>query len=107
MATRYRLSAPANQQLDDIFQYTRATWGEEQAESYIGDLFGCFAAIANGDRQGRLIQPEYGVTGRYARCGKHFVYWKTLDDGTIGIAEILHERMNIGDHLTGSETLEY
>ncbi len=105
MAARYRLSASANQQLDDIYCYTLATWGETQAEHYVHDLFACFEGIANGDVQGRLVQAEFGVTGRYARCGKHFVYWKMLEDGAIGIAEILHERMNIGDHLAGSETL--
>lgn len=60
MAARYRLSASANQQLDDIYCYTLATWGEAQAERYIHELFACFEGIANGDVQGRLIQPEYG-----------------------------------------------
>lgn len=40
-----------------------------------------------------------------ARCGKYFIYWKTLNDGSIGIAEILHERMNLGDRLATSASL--
>ena len=102
----YRLSAAANQTLDDIFNYTYNQWGEDQAKSYLGEFFLLFAAIADGRKNGRLIQPEYGVSGYFIRCGKHFIYWKVLEDGTIAIAEILHERMNIGDHLTASAELK-
>ena len=105
MAQTYLLSAAANQALDDIFNYTYDRWGEDQAKNYLSALFTLFDAVASGTQQGRLIQPEYGVSGRYARCGKHFVYWKVLADSTIAIAEILHERMNIGDHLTASPEL--
>ena len=76
MTTTYRLSDAAQRSLDDIFVYTYNQWGEEQAKRYIGDFFVLFEAITNGNEKGRLIQPQYGVTGHYARCGKHFVYWK-------------------------------
>lgn len=105
MPTTYQLSVSAQQQLVDIYRYTLQRWGEAQADQYLADLYVLFAAIGAGDEPGRLIQAEYGVTGRYARCGKHFVYWKTLTSGEIGIAEILHERMNLGDHLAGSAVL--
>jgi len=38
------------------------------------------------------------VSGYYARCGQHFVYWKVLSDGTVGIVTVLHERMHQLDH---------
>ena len=99
MTATYRLSDAAQRSLDDIFIYTYDQWGEEQAKCYISDLFALFETITKGEEKGRLIQPQYGVTGYYARCGKHFVYWKIEADGKIAIVEILHERMNIGDHL--------
>ena len=80
-------------------------WGEAQADRYLEDFQALFEAISTGDEPGRLIQAEYGVTGRYVRCGKHFAYWKALASGEIGIAEILHERMNLGDHRAGSVAL--
>ena len=105
MAAKFRLSAAADQQLDDIYRYTLATWGAAQAEKYITGFFDLFAEITVGEVSGRIIQAEFGVQGRYVRYEKHFVYWKTLADGTIGIAEILHERMNAGDHLAASTSL--
>jgi len=105
MAAKFSLSAAADQQLDDIYQYTLANWGAAQAEKYTTGFFDLFAQIATGKVSGRLIQAEFGVQGRYVRYEKHFVYWKTLADDTIGIAEILHERMNAGDHLAVSASL--
>ena len=105
MSERYRLSAAAEQSLDDIFNYTFDRWGEDQARRYIHELFAMFQSIADGTEPGRLIQAEYGVQGRYARCGRHFVYWTTHSDGRVAIAEVLHERMNIGDRLAGSAEL--
>ncbi len=105
MSARYWLSPAAEQSLDDIFDYTYDRWGEDQARRYVGALFDLFEAIAKGQEKGRLIQAEYGVSGFYARCGKHFVYWKQTADGRVAIAEILHEKMNAGDRLAASTKL--
>ena len=40
---------------------------------------------------------EFGVNGCFFRYEKHYVYWKTLSNGDIGIVTVLHERM----HQTG------
>ncbi len=107
MSATYWLSPAAEQSLDDIFDYTYDRWGEDQAKRYVGAFFDLFAAIVSGQEKGRLIQAEYGVSGFYARCGKHFVYWKRTADGRVAIAEILHEKMNIGDRLAASAELNW
>ena len=84
--------------------YTLEVWGQAQARRYLADLYAMFEAIARGQETGRLIQPDYGVTGRYVRSGKHFTYFYQADGDTF-IAEILHERMNKGDHLCVSAHL--
>ena len=104
MSAPYLLSEAAEQSLDDIFVYTVDVWGEAQARKYLTDLFSLFEAIAAGQEIGRLIQPEYGVKGRYAKSGKHYVYWYQ-EDGQVWIAEILHERMNLGDRLCAGGNL--
>ena len=104
MSAKYELSEAAQQSVDDLFNYTLDVWGEAQARKYLGDLFSLFEAIACGDEAGRLIQPEYGVVGRYVRVGKHFIYWHWDRDDLL-IAEILHERMNKGDRLCASSNL--
>ena len=106
MPRTYRLTAAAQQQQIDIYRYNLQRWGgEAPADRLLEEFHELFEAISTGDEPGRLIQAEYDVAGRYVRCGKHFAYWKALASGEIGIAEILHERMNLGDHLAGSVAL--
>jgi len=58
----FRVSATASQRLDEIFVYTRDTWGQDQAEAYIRGLFGCFERIARHDIVSRAIRPNSGST---------------------------------------------
>lgn len=83
--------------IDEIFRYTRDRWGEAQAERYITGLFDAFARIASHGVLSRPVPAEFGVGGFYFRYEKHFVYWKRLSGGDIGIVTVLHERM----HQTG------
>ena len=42
----------------------------------------------------RPIPAEFGVEGFYFRHEHHFVYWRRLSNGDIGIVTVLHERMH-------------
>jgi len=39
------------------------------------------------------IPAEFGVEGFFFRYERHFVYWRHLSNGDIGIVTVLHERM--------------
>jgi toxin ParE1/3/4 len=90
----FRIQRGAGHRLDNIYVYTRDQWGEEQAARYIEGLFGQFSAIANREIPWRAIPPEFGVDGFVCRYEHHFIYWKLLADGAVGIVTILHERMH-------------
>ena len=90
----YRVAAIAGQRLDEIYAYTRDTWGEAQAETYVRRLFDCFARIARRETTSRAILAEFGVDGFYVRYEHHYIYWRNLSDGAVGIVTILHERMH-------------
>jgi len=90
----YLVSAIARQRLDEIYSYTRDRWGAPQAEAYIRDLFAYFTRIAARDIVWRAVPVEFAVEGFYGRCGHHFVYWRSLPNGQVGIVTILHERMH-------------
>lgn len=92
--TSFRVSAIASQRLDEIFSYTRDTWGQDQAEAYVRGLFACFERIAAREIVSRAIPAEFGVVGYYCRYEHHYVYWRRLSDETVGIVTILHERMH-------------
>jgi len=91
---RYRVQEAAGRRIDDIYVYTRATWGEPQAERYIRGLFARFEDIAARRIAWRTIPKDLGVDGFYCRYEHHYVYWRILSDGTVGIVTVLHERMH-------------
>ena len=89
-----RIQEAASLRLDDIYRYTRDRWGEEQADRYITGMFEAFDRI---DAHGILSKPipaAFGLEGYFFRYEKHFVYWRRLSNGDIGIVTILHERMH-------------
>ncbi|MFC0687645.1 type II toxin-antitoxin system RelE/ParE family toxin [Novosphingobium clariflavum] len=92
--TALRVSAIASRRLDEIFVYSLDTWGQEQAETYIRGLFACLDRIARRELLWRAIPAEFGVDGYYCRHEHHYIYWRLLADGDVGIVTILHERMH-------------
>jgi toxin ParE1/3/4 len=90
----FRVQRAAGHRLDEIYVYTRDQWGEAQAELYIGGLFARFEAIAAREFPWRAIPAEFEVSGFVSKYERHFIYWKMLADGAVGIVTILHERMH-------------
>ena len=89
-----RVQEAASLRLDDIYRYTRDRWGEAQADRYITGMFEAFERIEAHGVASKPIPAEFGVEGFFFRHEHHFVYWRRLSDGDIGIVAILHERMH-------------
>ncbi|MFM9862119.1 MAG: type II toxin-antitoxin system RelE/ParE family toxin [Micropepsaceae bacterium] len=92
--TTFRVLDGAGHRLDEIYEYTRRTWGDAQADAYVRGIFEKFKAIAARDFPWRPIPAEFDVEGFFCRHQKHFIYWKLLADGKVGIVTVLHERMH-------------
>lgn len=90
----FRVQRAAGHRLDEIYVYTLDRWGEQQAARYIDGLFARFAAIANREFPWQAVPAEFEVDGFVCRYEHHFIYWKILADGVVGIVTILHERMH-------------
>lgn len=93
MAT-VRVQEAASHRLDEIYRYTRDRWGTEQANRYIIGLLAAFDGIETHEVMSRPIPAEFEVDGYVFRYQRHFVYWRRLGNGDIGIVTILHERMH-------------
>ncbi|MFT3820444.1 MAG: type II toxin-antitoxin system RelE/ParE family toxin [Rubrivivax sp.] len=91
---RISVQEAASYRLDEIYLYTRQRWGSEQAGRYITGLFEAFDGIETHRVASRPVPAEFGVEGYFFRYERHFVYWRRLSDGSIGIVTILHERMH-------------
>ena len=84
----------ASYRLDEIYRYTRDRWGVSQADRYINGMFEAFNRIESGGVASKPIPAEFDVEGFFFRFEHHFVYWRRLSNGEIGIVTILHERMH-------------
>jgi toxin ParE1/3/4 len=89
-----RIQEAASVRLDEIYGYTPETCGEVQAETYITGLFAAFEQIETRGVHSRAVPAEFGVEGYFFRYERHFVYWRHLSNGDVGIVTILHERMH-------------
>ncbi|NVK29569.1 MAG: type II toxin-antitoxin system RelE/ParE family toxin [Gammaproteobacteria bacterium] len=74
MTGQYRVSRAAQKALDEIYLYSLDHFGEAKATDYLTDLFERFEAIAAGKVIGKEIPAAFGVDGKFARCGKHYVF---------------------------------
>lgn len=91
---RFLVQNAASHRIDEIFRYTLDRWGADQAETYIIGLFDAFAKIESHEVLSRPIPVELGVDGFFFRYKKHYVYWRYLSNGDIGIVTILHQCMH-------------
>lgn len=95
----YRVLKSAAAQLEDIYDYSVRTWGTDQADRYLDGIFACFEGICARQILWRPISAEFGVTGYFVRYEQHLVFFKELGDGGVGIAAILHSRMDLANRL--------
>lgn len=89
-----RIQEAASYRLDEIYRYTLDRWGTQQADRYIKGLFDAFAGIADHRTLSRPVPVELGIEGYFFRYEHHFVYWRWLSNGDVGIVTLLHERMH-------------
>ena len=96
----YFIEASANAAIDDLYAYTFERWGDEQADKYLSGLFARFEAIVSKEVLWRPVPPEFEIEAWVSRYEHHYIYWKQLDDGRVGIMAILHERMHQSERLS-------
>ncbi len=89
-----RILEAASYRLDEIYRNTRDRWSLEQADRYITGMFAAFDKIESHGVISRPVPAEFDVEGFFFRYERHFVYWRRLSNGDIGIVTILHERMH-------------
>jgi toxin ParE1/3/4 len=92
----YYFTNKAVRDLTQIWEYSSATWSEDQAEKYYKEIIKiCKKIVANP-----LIGKKYfgimpGLYGR--RVNRHIVFYRNIDPKTVEITRIIHEIMDIYD----------
>ena len=93
----YTLSPAAQADLESIWDYTVAHWGEAQAEVYTRGIQAACEALSNGtlvSRSADNIRAAY----RKAAVGSHVLYFRMQSD-MVEIVRILHQSMDVERHL--------
>ncbi|OCP37470.1 type II toxin-antitoxin system RelE/ParE family toxin [Ensifer sp. LC163] len=97
----YRFFHRADAAQDKIWRDTVETWGEQQAVTYITGLHThlqrlCADRLIWRKLPQRLVVPEDIKRDAYfSRYERHYVFFRELDNGDLGVMSILHERMDL------------
>lgn len=94
---RLHLSKLASEDLDSIYQRTRADWGERQALKYVNSLWDTLENICERpDRWRRRDDIFHGCRG--CVCGKHLIIYRAVEQ-VVQVSRILHTSMNLQEHV--------
>jgi toxin ParE1/3/4 len=94
---RYVLSPRAQQDIDDIWEYTAEHWNVRQAEIYLRQIQRAIETVAAEPKIARAcddIRPGYW---KYP-AGRHVLFFRVTDKG-INVVRVLHSRMDFERHL--------
>lgn len=91
------ITEQAQTDLEDILLYTLMTWGEEQEEKYAELLDNALQNIQSNPNLGRK---KAGLSQGYRlyHIGRHQIAYR-LENHTIFVSRILHDRMNPALHI--------
>jgi plasmid stabilization system protein ParE len=85
----------ASERILDIWDYTERTWGEAQADKYVIDLVEAINGAQGRHHQWRSVM-DIELSGVYfIRHQHHYVFFRELSSGELGVISILHENMDI------------
>lgn len=89
----------ARERLLDIWDYTERTWGEEHADQYVRNLVSAIQAVGGERYRWRSVQDEALPGVFFFRHRHHYIFFRELSEGTLGVISVLHENMDIPSRL--------
>lgn len=93
----FRLTKAAENDLKDIARYTQERWGRRQRNKYLRELDKAFHQIA--DHPGLGIRRDAILEGHYSFLkNRHLIFYRIRKE-RMEIVRVLHQRMDIEDHL--------
>ncbi|MGN8171644.1 type II toxin-antitoxin system RelE/ParE family toxin [Agrobacterium cavarae] len=101
----YRFYAPADAAQDKIWRDTVEQWGEAQAESYLRGLHAHLHRLCDNRLLWRRLPQRLAVPSDikreayFSRYERHYLFFRTLDNGDLGVMSILHEKMDMAVRL--------
>lgn len=97
----YRFYPRADAAQDKIWRDTVEQWGEQQAVAYIGGLHGHLQRLCEDRAIWRQLPHRLAVPvdlkrkAYFSHYERHYIFFRELDNGALGVMSILHERMDL------------
>jgi toxin ParE1/3/4 len=91
---KYRITNKAVEDLSSIWNYTRDTWSERQADHYYSMLIDYIEEIVINPNIGKsyedIINKIMGL-----RAGRHIIFYRLIEANEVEVIRVLHERMDL------------
>ena len=89
----------ARRAIVEVWRYTEATWGADQADRYVRGLHAAIVAAAEQRHRWRRVRHEQAVGVFFVRHEHHYIFFRELSDGRLGVIAVLHENMDLPTRL--------
>ncbi|MBK9191676.1 MAG: type II toxin-antitoxin system RelE/ParE family toxin [Crocinitomicaceae bacterium] len=95
---KFRFTNKAVNDLTEIWDYTKRIWSEKHAEKYYQLIIQACSEIAKEPKSGKDY-PEIYPDLKGMKMTKHIIFYRILNDKSIEVTRILHDRMDLKDRL--------
>jgi len=101
VAPSYLFFPSADDAQDEIWRYSYRAWGEKQAEKYIKGLHHHLQLLTEKKKLWRslpaklVIPPDMELNAYFSKYEHHYLFFRELAAGSIGVMAILHEKSDM------------
>lgn len=96
----YDLTNKANEDLNNIWDYTYDEWSEEQADKYYFELIDCCQFLADNPIFGRNYKEIENEIFGYL-INKHIIFYQKITSENILIIRVLHSSIDLKNRING------
>lgn len=95
----YELSSIAEQDLNNVVEYTSERYGNKKVRQYTKALSKCMEAISTGKGFYKEIKDLSPSIIRFKHCQHHYIFGLMRENAPMLVIAIFHERMEIMERL--------
>ncbi len=95
---KYHITSKAVEDLKNIWLYTFNKWSIEQADRYYKLLIDEFKFLSENPNTGKSVE-HIRIGYRTSIVKSHLIFYRKLSEDTIEIIRILHQKMDIDQHV--------
>lgn len=90
-----RILPAAKARIIEIWNYTETTWGAQQADKYVRELVEAIQQRGANRNEWKPVQDPALIGVFFFKHARHFVFFKELTGGNIGVITILNESVDV------------